>query len=99
MSNKKGDVIIGSTVCGASEYLNAAVTQVINGVAQTPILYTSYKAPYYAQEDWEHPPYARWGHYSRTSVDPDTGSFWTFQLCVPSPNAWGGQVAEVKTSR
>ncbi len=96
MTNANGQVVIGATTCGANEFLNASVTQVINGVAATPFLYTQSSSNYFAQEDWEFTPFARWGDHSRTSPDPSDNTFWTCQLWCPATNAWGGQVAHVQ---
>ena len=96
MTNPLGQVIIGATTCGANEYLNASVTQVVDGVAQTPVLYTQSSSNYYAQEDWEFAPFARWGDHTRTSPDPIDNTIWTCQLMCPAINAWGGYAAQVQ---
>ncbi len=94
-SNPISQVIIGATTCGANEHLNASVTQVVNGVAQMPVLYTQSNSNYFAQEDWDFP-FAKWGDHTRTSPDPTNLSIWTCQFACDATNSWGAYTAQVR---
>ncbi len=96
MTNSLNQVLIGATTCGRNERLNASVTQIVNGVAQTPVLYTTSVTNYLAQEDWEFTPYARWGDHTRLSPNPGDSTIWAFQQWCSDTNTWGLQAAQVQ---
>jgi hypothetical protein len=101
MSNSEGKVIIGATTVAADERLNAAVAQLTNNntAVGAPVLYTNSTSDYYATEDWEFNPFARWGDHTRISPDPeDPTVLWTAQQWVSDTNTWALEVAEVLPS-
>ena len=100
MTNPLEQILVGSTTCGAFEFLNAAITQVIppSGGQEVPsiqptCLFTNSGSSYYATEDWEFSPFARWGDHTRTSPDPSDNSWWSSQLFCSSKDTWGAQLA------
>ncbi len=98
MSNVTGDVLIGATTCGANERLNAAVAQLVanNTAVGIPVLYTESDSDYFATEDWEFNPFARWGDHTRVSPDPSNPKlFWTAQQWCSEKNTWALEVAKV----
>lgn len=101
MTNPLGQILVGATTCGAFEHLNASITQIIPPSGTVPITivptctFTASGFNYYAQEDWEFSPFARWGDHTRTSPDPTNNSFWTCQLFCSATNTWGAQTAQV----
>lgn len=98
MSNANGKVIVGATICADNERLNAAVAQLINNnTAFGPtVVYTASSNNYYATEDWEFFPFARWGDHTRISPDPNNPSaFWSGQQFCSAENTWGLDVAHV----
>lgn len=100
MSNAEGTVLIGATVCGERERLNAAVAQLRpnNNAVGPVVLYTDTTGNYDATEDWEFIPFARWGDHTRVSPDPeDPAVFWTAQQWCSQDNSWGLEVAQVLT--
>ncbi len=90
-------ILIASTTCGANAFLNATINQVTitNSLTQPviisdPCIFTSSTFPYYAQEDWEFSPFARWGDHTRTSLDPaDNLTFYACCLFCEDTNKWG----------
>lgn len=98
MSNARGKVIVGATTCAANERLNAAVAQLINNnTAFGPVVvYTASTSNYYATEDWEFLPFARWGDHTRISPDPNNSSaFWSGQQWCSAENTWALEVAQI----
>lgn len=95
MSNKSGQVLIAATTCGTKEHLNMSITQIINGIPQTPVFVTASTTNYFATEDWEFNPFARWGDHTRTSIDPDNITFWPAGLWCSATNIWASQIAQV----
>lgn len=98
MSNAHGAVIIAATTCAANERLNAAVAQLTqnNTAVGEPVLYTNSTFNYFATEDWEFNPFARWGDHTRISPDPsDPNAFWTIQQWCSDTNTWGLQAAQI----
>lgn len=96
MTNKNGKVLLCTSVSSASEFINAAITQIINGIPQKTILYTDSKTSYFGTEDWEFDPFQRWGDHSRIQIDPtDDTTFWINQLWCSNKNIWAQEVAKV----
>ncbi len=98
MSQANGTVLIGATTCGATERLNAAVAQLTanNTAVGTPVLYTQSTSNYYATEDWEFVPFARWGDHTRVSPDPENSqAFWTSQQWCSAENTWALEAAQI----
>lgn len=99
MSNALNQVIVSATTCGAQERLNTSLTQIVNGVPGTPVLYTASTTNYFATEDWEFDPHSRWGDHTRLSIDPnDQMTFWPAGLWCHATNIWATEIAQVTAS-
>lgn len=95
--NKTGDVVIGFTGSGksqfASAYASAGVT--INGktIFGEPLLLRQGVASYQVFDDGRN----RWGDYSATTVDPSNPkSFWTIQEWASGATSWSTQITEIR---
>ena len=96
MSNAIGQVIVGATTCGTQERLNATITQIVNGVPDTPVTYTRSTTDYFGTEDWEFDPNNRWGDHTRICIDPSDSTFWAAQLWCSAKNTWASEMAHVQ---
>ncbi len=102
MSNEQGAVLIAATATAANERLNAVVAPLINDntAVGEPVFYTNSNSNYYATEDWEFNPFARWGDHTRVSPDPvDPTSFWTVQQWCSQENTWGLELAQIRLKK
>jgi hypothetical protein len=95
--NKTGEVVIGFTGSGktqfASAYAAAGVT--INGktIFGEPLLLRQGVASYELFGNGRN----RWGDYSATTVDPSNSkSFWTIQEWASGPTSWSTQITELR---
>ena len=96
MTNAAGKVLVSATTCGTQERLNSSVTQVVNGVPGTPVVYTASTTNYNATEDWEFDPNPRWGDHTRMSLDPlDNATFWAATMWCNNTNTWATEMAQV----
>ncbi len=94
--NNAGDVVIGYTRSGDTEYASSyASTGFFNGVSTTfaaPMLLKAGVASYSAVAIGRN----RWGDYSATMVDPtDPTHFWTIQEWASAYNIWSTQITEL----
>jgi hypothetical protein len=97
--NDFGDVVIGFSGSGASQFVSAYAVQgrTENGVTtfDDPVLLkagvSDYEVTFGAGRN-------RWGDYSATVLDPDDPyRFWTIQEWVSGTNIWSTQVTELNT--
>ncbi len=96
MTNILGQIVISATTCGKQERLNSSVTQIVNGIPGTPVLYTNSTSNYFATEDWEFDPNSRWGDHTRLSLDPnDSITFWPATMWCNATNTWATEIAQV----
>jgi len=94
--NNAGDVVIGYTRSGDTEYASSyASTGHFNGVTTTinaPMLLKAGVASYSVVANGRN----RWGDYSATMVDPtDPTHFWTIQEWASGNNIWSTQITEL----
>jgi Ca2+-binding RTX toxin-like protein len=95
--NSRGDVVIGFTGTGPSQFPSSyvAVGQTVgNATVFNPTLLVQPGAGTYFQDFGTGR--NRWGDYSSTVVDPtDDSRFWTFQEIAAAQDVWGIQVSEI----
>lgn len=96
-ANPNGDVVVGYTRVGTTEFAGAyaSVGTTSGGVTSfaSPLLLQAGAANYQVTGSGTR---NRWGDYSATSLDPaDPGIFWTTQEYVPSNNNWATRIIEV----
>lgn len=90
--NKSGEVVIGFTGSGKSQFASAyAVAGVtINGK-------TIFTDPFILRQGTATYDRFRWGDYSATTVDPSNSkSFWTVQEWASTMNLYGTQITEIR---
>ena len=95
----QGHMMIGASVAGTNEYVNAAAIGRLAGdppgSMREPALYTNAFAAYNANDN-RRAGLRRWGDYSHTSVDPcDDMTMWTVQQFTADVDKWGIAVARV----
>ncbi|MGC8668361.1 MAG: hypothetical protein ACP5VE_09640 [Chthonomonadales bacterium] len=95
--NGAGDVVIGYTRSGDTEYASSyASTGFFNGVTtafNAPMLLKAGVASYSVLDGSGR---NRWGDYSATMVDPTNPShFWTIQEWASGSNVWSTQITEL----
>jgi hypothetical protein len=96
--NKAGDVVIGFTGSGASQFASAyAVAGVTRGGVTAfgdPMLLQEGVASYQRLDSSSG--LNRWGDYSATVLDPsDAKSFWTIQEWASGSGSWSTQIAQI----
>ena len=96
----QGHALVGFSVAGANEYVNAGFTgrlaQDPPGAMREPLLYTSSSSAYNPTRDPGGAEGRRWGDYSYTCIDPDDDmTFWTVQQFCDSANSYGLRVVKV----
>lgn len=94
--NSAGDVVIGYTRSGDTEYASSyASTGFFNGVSTSfdaPMLLKAGVASYDVRGNGRN----RWGDYSATMVDPtNPAHFWTIQEWASAQNVWSTQITEL----
>ncbi|MBA3649148.1 MAG: fibronectin type III domain-containing protein [Chitinophagales bacterium] len=94
--NANGDMMIGYSMSGTSNYASAvyayrASTDALNTL-QSPVIYKAGVASYYKTFGSGR---NRFGDYSGTAFDPSNNSFWTFQEWANTSNNWATQIANV----
>lgn len=90
--NKSGEVVIGFTGSGKSQFASAyAVAGItINGK-------TLFTDPFLLQEGTASYRRIRWGDYSATTLDPSNSkSFWTIQEWASGETSWSTQITEIR---
>lgn len=95
--NKAGDVVIGFSGSGPSQFPSAyAVAGITRGGITgfgDPILLREGVAPYQNFGNGRN----RWGDYSATTIDPsNASSFWTIQEWASGLNSWSTQITELR---
>ena len=97
----QGNTLIGGSIAGTNEYVNAAIAYRLAtdplGALQAPLLITTSPAPYNPSSDSGNlAARRRWGDYSFTSVDPcDDMTLWTVQQFTDAANSYGLRVAKI----
>lgn len=109
MSNKRGDIFVGSSVSGANAFIDAVgfrrfkgdpkgfpeLNGIANSLMRDPIKFSNSQTSYNLQFTTTGP--QRWGDYSYTSLDPiDKMTMWTIQEFCADTDVWGCQVIEIK---
>lgn len=93
--NENGDVIIGMTGSGPSQFASsmAVLGSTISGT-------TTFGTPFVTADGAGDYTGSRWGDYSATVVDPtDPSKFWTFQERVATAGTnWGVQITELNVT-
>lgn len=97
MTNSDGRVLIGSTVCGETERLNAAVSLLLDDQNSfETALYTNTTTDFNPTDDIRQEGVYRWGDYSMVTLDPqDTKKCWAIEMYCSDTNTWGVEVAKV----
>ena len=95
--NKSGEVVIGFTGSGKSQFPSAYAVagMTINGttVFGDPFLLRQGVTSYERTFDGRN----RWGDYSATTLDPSNSkSFWTIQEWASGLNSWSTQITEIR---
>jgi len=97
----QGHMMIGASVAGSNEYINAVAIGRLAGDApgmfRDPEVFTSASAAYNTNDNRIEPfGFRRWGDYSRTFVDPcDDMTMWTVQQYTAETDKWGIAVARM----
>jgi len=96
----QGHAVMGFSVAGANERINAGYTgrlaQDASGTMRQPVLFTASSSAYNPPDDPGSAEGRRWGDYSYTSVDPnDDMTMWTVQEFCNAPNSYGLRVLRV----
>ncbi|AKG23513.1 hypothetical protein [Calothrix sp. 336/3] len=98
--NEFGDVVIGFSRSGLTEYISsyAVVGQTVNKITTfaAPQLLKAGTNNYNLSGDGKE----KWGNYSATNLDPsDPYSFWTIQGFAAGTDNWGTQITQIKINR
>ncbi len=96
----QGHAVIGFSVAGANEHINAGYAGRLAadaaGTMGEPVLFTSSSSAYNPPSDPGSAEGRRWGDYSYTSVDPDDDmTMWTVQQFCDAPNSYGLRVLRI----
>ena len=100
MVSGQGHALMGFSVAGANEYINAGYAgRLVNdplGTLRTPVLYTASTTSYNPPGNPGGSFGRRWGDYSYTCVDPDDDmTMWTIQEWCNAENIYAVQVVKV----
>jgi hypothetical protein len=101
MPSGQGHALMGFSVAGANEYVNAGVAMRLAtdplGILRAPARITNSTMAYNPPTDTgARSGRRRWGDYSFTSLDPcDEMTFWTIQQFCDSTNSYGLRVARI----
>lgn len=97
--NTNGDMLIGYSMSGPSNYASAEYalhlsTDAVNTL-ETPVLFKAGVAGYFKDYGGGR---NRWGDFSGTAFDPSDNTFWTFQEWANTGNNWATQIAHIPDS-
>lgn len=101
MPSGQGHALMGFSVAGANEFVNAGVAMRLAtdplGMLRAPVRITNSTSAYNPPNDTgARSGRRRWGDYSFTSLDPcDEMTFWTIQQFCDSTNSYGLRVARI----
>jgi hypothetical protein len=100
MVSGQGHALMGFTVAGANEHINAGYAVRLAGDAagtlRAPVLYTASTSSYNPPRNPGGSFGRRWGDYSYTSVDPDDDmTMWTIQEWCHANNSYAVEVLKV----
>lgn len=91
MTNKKGDLIMGFSIAGEDQFVNAGV---VGRFAKDPLGTFSKVFRVTHNNQFAFNAGDRWGDYCHSSPDPDGKRIWTFLEFVSEHNTYAGQLTE-----